>query len=188
MHNLPPMTLVRQRTLRTLAVRIGIPMATVVAFLVVAGIRSHNGAMVSGGAIAIGLIVLIIAIEVPIILASQERARRRLLASAPEGTMFAAQATPMPNDRTFSRGVLTIEESGMTLSRLSKGGSVSETVLPWNEISHLSVKPATRGLRGVIEAQSSYGQGIVVSCTGTNRLIEILETMARGTEPTARVE
>lgn len=161
---------------RSLALRLGVPVGTVLGLMVVAGLGRGNSGMVWGGFIAAAIIVLILGIEVGLFRASARRAQRRRLASAPSGTLFVAPAVPAGSiwPRRSMLGLLTV--TAHHIEYTPPGGMDQPTRLRWDEVAHLTVQqPSKRApLRGRVAVDGGFGRGFAVDFRGPGALVTVL--------------
>jgi hypothetical protein len=162
-----------------MAIRLALPLGVLVG-MVAPGVVSHNSAAVVGALIAIVVMAVLMAVEVPLILRAARRRRQRLLNHAPPGTRFAAMATSRgwrgappfgsPVSLGRSRGLLRIDHVGVSYQ---VSGAAAETYR-WKQVSRVEVKPRTplTGLLDVITASGLIRQWQV---PGLPELIAALE-------------
>lgn len=174
---------------RFFGIRLGIPMGIVAAIGIIGGAASGNSALISGTLIAVAIAAVIFGVEFPLILRTQARTRRRLVATAPNGTLFACLATPLGfagslpggslRQQSRNRGVLSVGSSGVSYRPLhAEDPSVAgHEDLGWTQISKLKVAPKTALGGGTFEVTNFAGFDYRWQVAGIPELIEALNQL-----------
>jgi hypothetical protein len=166
----PEISVVRPRSFRSwIAIRLSVPAAVVLVAMAFLGAHSRNSAAVLGGLAALGVAALIVGIEMPLVLWLLARKQRRVFASAPQGTLFAARVNqvgglagavsgPASARRGLRQGRLVLNATGVSFSSSARRGTQRDTNLSWQQLSAVRLTPSPGSAAGRLKAITSDGQ------------------------------
>jgi hypothetical protein len=175
----------RLRYWQWITLRISLPMGAVLVFAVVTGISSHNSGMLYGALFATGAVIVIAAIEIPLIRGAVARRERRVRESSPAGTLFAAGGSqigylagaltgPGESRRGLRSGRITIDQAGVNFRATRNDGHSRDTSLAWQQLSRLDVTPGSSPASARIKVVTTDGQTVTWFVNGFQDLSRAL--------------
>jgi len=174
---------------RFFGIRLGIPVGIVVAIGIIGGVASGKPALITWTLIAVAIMAVILGVELPLILRTQARNRRRLVAKAPSGTLFACRATPLGfagylpsgslRQQSRNRGVLAVGSSGVSYRPLhaEDPNLAGHEDLGWTQISKVKVVPKTALGGGTFEVTNFAGFAHRWQVSGIPELVDALNQL-----------
>jgi hypothetical protein len=203
---LPQITIERPRLRfwQWLALRMWPYFAGVVA-LVAFGIVRHNAGIVYAALITAGAVVLLAAIETPLVLGAVTRHERKLTQawSLPPGTLFAAPGSqvgyladaasgPAESRAYLRRGLLIIDRAGVRFHVSPGTGEPWDTSLIWPQVARVDAGPGRSPRSARISVVTTDGKTVTWRVDGLEKLITALDRLRQdqgmNTSPAAEIQ
>jgi hypothetical protein len=173
-----------------LGLRLGLPVGGVLVFGVVTGIRTDNSGLTSGALIAAAAVIILSAIEVPLINYAYARRRRKALESSAAGTLFAADGSqigylagalsgPAESRSGLRSGRFTFDNTGVNF-RVSRNRRAGDTSLAWKQISRVDVTPGRSPILARLKVITTDGQTVTWLLGGFQDLTAALSQLQLG--------
>jgi hypothetical protein len=190
----------RLRYWQWLALR-GSPFLAIPVVGAVAGVATHNRGLAYGGLVALGIVIVLAAVEIPLLHAAFARRQRRQLESwsLPPGTLFAAQAYQVgylagaasgaAGSRSgLRRGRLILDDDGVQFQVSRSTNEAWDTTLTWHEIARMDAGPGISPRSARLSAVTTDGKTVTWRFDGLDRLSAALDRLRRdrnaaGTRP-----
>jgi hypothetical protein len=155
---------------------------------IIVGAARHNSAIAYAGLIAVGIAVVIAAVQAPLILATVARQQRKATESGslPPGTLFAAYASqlgyladpasgPAGSRSGLRRGLLALDSDGV---QFRTSGTVREpwdTTLTWGQIERIDAGPASSPVIARLTVITTDGETVNWRVGGLEKLSAVLD-------------
>jgi hypothetical protein len=155
---------------------------------IIIGVARHSSAIAYAGLIAVGIAVVIAAVQAPLILATVARQQRKATESGalPPGTLFAAYASqlgyladpasgPAESRSGLRRGLLALDTDGV---QFRTSGTVSEpwdTTLTWGQIERIDAGPASSPVIARLTVITTDGETVNWRVGGLDKLSAALD-------------
>jgi hypothetical protein len=154
---------------QTTRLRLGVPVIAL-ALVLTLDLRLRG---IIGAVIALGGIVLIIAIEAPVVLRSQRLRQRERLLSLPNGAFYACRGTTvLPGHRSQIAGNMILDRQGITFTPLRE--ERPPLTVDWSEVVRLQLARSRTPVAGSLVLDKSDGTKQTFIVRGWGRLAKIL--------------
>jgi hypothetical protein len=185
---LPQVTIERPRLRfwQWLALRMWPYFAGVVA-LVAVGIGLHNTGIVYASLITAGGVLVLAAIETPLILRAVTRHERKLFQawSLPPGTLFAAPASqvgyladaasgPAESRAYLRRGLLILDNAGVQFRVSPSTADPGDTTLRWHQVARVDAGPGLSARSARVSVVTTDGKTVTWHVDSLDKLITAL--------------
>lgn len=176
--SLPPCDIVDPRSTWASLARIFGPVLAAVVLLVLAA--NHTSSGIIGVLIAMAILAVILAIEVPWLLGRQQDRLDQDLRNMPQGGIYNGRATMVSGAGKGGRpvgGILFLGSGGFSFTR--KGEAAPSVVIRWDDVERVQLGPHSRGVgAGRLVIYGSGGNSWSFTIQSYKRLAEILRSHA----------
>lgn len=179
----------RLRFWQWLALRMWPYLAVVVA-LVVVGIVRHNSGIVYAALITAGVVVVLAAIETPLVLGAAARHERKAIQwwPLPPGTLFAAPGSqigylagaasgPAASRAYLRRGLLILDSVGVQFRVSPDAGEPWDTTLRWPQIARIDAGPGRSPRSALVSVVTTDGKTLTWRVDGLDKLVTALDRL-----------
>jgi hypothetical protein len=150
----------------------------VVVVLVLLLAVAHNSAAVTGGVIAVGIMILILGVELPLIMRGQRRRQEILMNSLPNGAFYSGRASLYPPHGVRglpTTGTILFDRAGVKFNPKKDGAS--PTTITWDSVIRIELAPAPGKIGvGRLALSLAGGQKRVLTVPNFRSMEEILRS------------
>lgn len=174
----PPAQITLSRTnLRSVVGRIAILLLIPIAVLIIA---LHRSSAAVGGLVAVAIIVLIVALEIPLMMTVQRKNALRNLRGMPHGAIFQGRASLRLSHGGVERiiyGFIILTKSNLRFN--PSNTTTSSLVVSWTSVSNLKLIPVSGKIgKGRLIVSLADGGSWTFSLAGYDIVAEILSAHA----------